>query len=250
MLRTIIVDDEDHQRLTIEKMVKLHCRNVSIVYQADGVQSGVDAIKKYKPDLVLLDIKMDDGTGFDLLERLHPIDFKVIFITAYDQFAIKAFRLNAIDYLLKPLDPDELVQAVEKVEHIIQKDFNAQLDNLKEHLTADNKANKKIIIKTFDNIHLVPIKEILYCESDGNYVSVHLASNPKIMVSASLKDYEDMLAGDGFFRVHKTYLINLKYIRRFEKAEGGSVVLDGEIKIPVASRKREHLLEMFERISK
>lgn len=250
MLRTIIIDDEDHQRLAIRKMVGRYCPNVKLVAQADGVQSGLDAIKKHKPDLVLLDIKMADGTGFDLLDRLHPIDFKVIFITAYDQYAIKAFRFSAIDYLLKPLDPDELVQAVEKVEHIIQKDFNTQLDNLKEHLTADNKANKKLIIKTYDNIHLVPISEILYCESDGNYVSVHLISKQKIMVSASLKDYEDMLAGDGFFRVHKTYLINLKYIRRFEKAEGGSVVLDGDIKIPVASRKRDHLLEMFELISK
>lgn len=250
MLRTIIIDDEDHQRLTIEKMAKRYCPGVTLLGLADGVKTGVEAIKKHKPDLVLLDIKMDDGTGFDLLDRLHPIDFKVIFITAYDQYAIRAFRCSAIDYLLKPLDPDELVQAVEKAERIIQKDFNTQLDNLKEHLTANNKANKKIIIKTYDNIHLVPINEILYCESDGNYVSIHLASNPKIMVSASLKDYDEMLAGDGFFRVHKTYLINLKYIRRFEKAEGGSVVLDGDIKIPVASRKREHLLEMFELISK
>lgn len=250
MLRCIIIDDEDHQRLTIEKMVKRYCPNVALVAQADGVKSGIEAIKKYKPDLVLLDIKMDDGTGFDLLDRLHPIYFKVIFITAYDQYAIRAFRCSAIDYLLKPLDPDELAQAVEKAEHAIQKDFNTQLDNLKEHLTSNNKANKKIIIKTYDNIHLVPINEILYCESDGSYVSIHQVSNPKIMVSASLKDYEDMLAEDGFFRVHKTYLINLKYIRRFEKAEGGSVVLDGDIKIPVASRKREHLLEMFELISK
>ncbi len=249
MLRTIIIDDEDHQRLAVEKMVSRYCPNVKLVAQADGVQSGVEAIKKYKPDLVLLDIKMADGTGFDLLDRLHPIDFKVIFITAYDQFAIKAFRFSAIDYLLKPLDPDELVQAVEKVEHIIQKDFNTQLNNLKEQLSTEDKINKKIIIKTYDNIHLVPIKEILYCKSDSGYTSFHLTSDQKIMVSSSLKDYDEMLADDGFFRVHKTYLINLSYIRRFEKAEGGTVVLDGEIKIPVASRKREQLLELFERIS-
>ncbi len=249
MLRTIIIDDEDHQRLTIRKMVSRYCPNVKLVAQADGVQSGVEAIKKHKPDLVLLDIKMADGTGFDLLDRLHPIDFKVIFITAYDQYAIKAFRLSAIDYLLKPLDPDELVQSIEKAENVIQKDFNTQLNNLKEHLSVEDKTNKKIIIKTFDNIHLVPIKEILYCESDNSYTSFHLTTDQKIMVSSSLKDYDEMLADDGFFRVHKTYLINLRYIRRFEKAEGGTVVLDGEIKIPVASRKREQLLELFERIS-
>ncbi|MEZ5196994.1 MAG: LytTR family DNA-binding domain-containing protein [Bacteroidales bacterium] len=193
---------------------------------------------------------MDDGTGFDLLDNLRPIDFKVIFITAYDQYAIRAFRFSAIDYLLKPLDPDELVQAVEKADQIIQKDFNTQLDNLKEQLSPDNKANKKIIIKTFDNIHLVPVNEILFCESDGNYVSIHLINQSKILVSSSLKDYEEILGDSGFYRVHKTYLINIRYIRRFEKAEGGSVVLENEIKIPVASRKREHLLEMFERLTK
>lgn len=249
MLRTIIIDDEDHQRLTIEKMAKRYCPNVTLVAQADGVNTGVEAIKKFKPDLVLLDIKMDDGTGFDLLDKLRPIDFKVIFITAYDQYAIKAIRFSALDYLLKPLDPDELTQAIEKAENIIQKDFNTQLDNLKEHLSSENKSNKKIIIKTFDNIHLVPVNEILFCESDGNYVSVHLINQSKILVSSSLKDYEEMLSENGFFRVHKTYLINIRYIRRFEKAEGGSVVLENENKIPVASRKREQLLEMFERLT-
>lgn len=249
MLRAIIIDDEDHQRLTIEKMVRRHCPGVTLVGQANGVRSGMEAIIKHKPDLVLLDIKMDDGTGFDLLGKLQPIDFKVIFITAYDQYAIKAFRLSAIDYLLKPLDPDELVQAVEKANHIVQNDFTIQLENLKGFLTSEKKAIKKIIIKTFDNIHLVPINEILFCESDGSYVSIHLKDQAKIMVSSSLKDYEEMLGESGFYRVHKTFLINLEYIRRFEKSEGGSVVLENEIKIPVASRKREQLLEMFKKIT-
>lgn len=249
MLRTIIIDDEDHQRSIIQKMVDRSCHNIKLVAQADGVKSGVEVIKKYKPDLVLLDIKMEDGTGFDLLDNLHPIDFKVIFITAFDQYAIRAFRCSAIDYLLKPLDPDELAQAVEKAEHVIQKNFNSQLENLKEHLSAESTANKKIIIKTYDTVHLVPISEILYCESDGNYTSIHLTTDPKIIVSVSLKDYDDMLGDSGFFRIHKSYLINLRHIRRFEKAEGGLVVLNGEIKLPVASRKREHLLEMFDKIS-
>jgi two-component system LytT family response regulator len=249
MLRTIIIDDEDHQRLTIEKMVKRHCPDLALVAQADGVKSGMEAIKKHKPDLILLDIKMDDGTGFDLLERLQPIDFKVIFITAFDQYALKAFKFSALDYLLKPLDPDELVQAVDKARGIIQKDFLTQLENLREHLSMENKSNKKIIIKTFDNIHLVPVEEILFCESDSNYTTVHMRNNEKIIVSAYLKDYEEMLASSGFFRVHKSYLINLRLIRRFEKAEGGIVVLEGDIKIPVASRKREQLLEIFEKLT-
>jgi two-component system, LytTR family, response regulator len=249
VLRTIIIDDEAHQRLTIEKMVGLYCPDVELIGKADGVKSGMALIKKAKPDLVLLDIKMDDGTGFDLLDRLQPIDFKVIFITAYDEYAVKAFRFNALDYLLKPLDPDELVQAIDKARGIIQKDFLTQLENLREHLSMENKSNKKIIIKTFDNIHLVPIEEILYCESDRSYTTVYILNHQKIVASTYLKDYEEMLSGSGFFRVHKSYLINLRLIRRFEKSEGGYVVLEGDVKIPVASRKREQLLEMFEKLT-
>lgn len=246
MLRTIVIDDEDYQRSAIEKVITKYCPIVSLVGSANGVKSGIAAIKKNKPDLILLDIKMGDGSGFDLLEKLENINFKVIFITAFDQFAIKAFRFSAIDYLLKPLDPDDLIAAIEKAENIILKDFNVQLKNLKEHLAPDKNRINKIIIKTFDNVHLVPINEILYCESDGNYVNVFLSDQTKIMVSALLKDYEDMLSSNGFFRVHRSYLINMKYIRSFEKADGGTLILENQIKIPVASRKKDELLEMFE----
>jgi len=249
VLRTIIIDDEAHQRLTIEKMVGLYCPDVELIGKADGVKSGMDLIKKTKPDLVLLDIKMDDGTGFDLLDQLHTIDFKVIFITAFDQYAVKAFKFSALDYLLKPLDPDELAKAVERARETVQKDFMAQLENLREHLSLEHKSGKKIIIKTFDNIHLVPVNEILYCESDNSYTTVCLVNQERIITSSYLKDYEDMLADSGFFRVHKSFLINLKTIRRFEKSEGGYVVLEGDVKVPVASRKREQLLEMFDKLT-
>jgi two-component system, LytTR family, response regulator len=249
MLRTIIIDDEAHQRLTIEKMVTRYCPAMDIVAQAEGVRTGVEAIKKHKPDLILLDIKMDDGTGFDLLDQLQPIDFKVIFITAFDQYAVKAFKFSALDYLLKPIDPDELVQAVDKAREIIQNDFVTQLENLREHLSMENKTIRRIIIKTFDNIHLVPVNEILYCESDSSYTTINLVNQSRIIASAYLKDYEEILSDSGFFRVHKSYLINLRLIRRFEKAEGGYVILEGDIRIPVASRKREQLLEMFERLT-
>jgi len=245
MLRTIIIDDEAHQRLTIEKLASTYCPTIKVEAKANSVQTGLSAIRKHKPDLVLLDIKLGDGTGFDILDQLQPIDFKVIFITAYDQYAVKAFRFSALDYLLKPLDPEELVQAVNKIGDVMQEDFHLQLTNLKEHLTATDKEHKKIIVKTHDNIHLIPVNEILYCQSDNNYVTFFLMHNQQIVVSASLKDYEEILGGSGFFRVHKSYLINLKYIRRFEKGLGGFVVLDGGPKIPVAQRKRVELLEMF-----
>jgi len=249
MLRTIIIDDEAHQRLAIERMVKTYCPKLNVVAQADSVQSGLTAIKEHKPDLVLLDIQMGDGTGFDLLNKFQTVDFKVIFITAYDQFAVKAFRFSALDYLLKPLHPDDLVRAVAKISEVGQQDFHVQLANLKEHLDSADRDQKKIVIKTHEYIHLVPVNDILYCQSESSYVTFFLRNNIEIVTSASLKDYDEILSGSGFFRVHKSYLVNLKFVRRLEKAQGGFVFLEGDVKIPVAVRKRPELFQKFERLS-
>jgi two-component system LytT family response regulator len=249
MLRTIIIDDEAHMRQTMEKLVKQSCPNVKLVAQADGVKTGIEAIHKYHPDLVLLDIKMNDGTGFDLLKQLQPVDFKVIFVTAYDQFAIKAFRFSAIDYLLKPVDPDDLSEAVCKAEKLMQQDFSTQLNALEENMQPGEKTNRKIILRTFDNIHLVKVQDINFCESEGSYTAVHLLNGKKILVSNLLKEYDELLRDSGFYRVHKSYLINMRHINRFEKGDGGNVVLENESKVPVASRKRDELMEMFERLA-
>ncbi len=249
MLRTIIIDDEAPMRHSLEMMLKSSCPNVKVVADADGVDTGIAAIRKFHPDLVFLDIQMGDGTGFDLLKQLEPIDFKLIFITAYNQYAVRAFKFSALDYLLKPVDPDELTEAVNKTEKLIVQSLRTQLDTLEDNLNPADRSGKKIILRTFDNIHLVLTKDIVYCESDGNYTSFYLLNNNKILVSNRLKEYDEMLSDQGFFRVHKSFLINLLHIIRFEKAEGGSVVLTNEHKVPVASRKREQLLELFERIS-
>jgi len=249
MLRTIIIDDEAHMRETLQKMLDLYCPNINVVALADGVKTGVNAIRNNHPDLILLDIKLNDGTGFDILEQLEPIDFKVIFITAYDQYAIKAIKFSAIDYLLKPIDPDELRQATRKADEIVQQDFNIQLGALGENLKKGEHSDKKIILKTFDNIHLVKVRDITHCESDGSYTRIFLMNGKNILVSNTLKDYDEMLKEEGFYRVHKSYLINMRFVERFEKIDGGYVVLEDETKVPVASRKREELLEMFDRLA-
>jgi len=249
MLRTIIIDDEQSVRKTLEKLLARNCPNVKLVAEADGVNSGIETIRKYHPDLILLDIKMDDGTGFDLLKQLEPVDFKVIFITAYDQYAIKAIKFSALDYLLKPVDPEDLTEAVNKAEKLLLFELNQQLGTLEENMLTQEKSKKKIILKTFDNIHLVKLIDIVYCESQDNYTNFHLLGNKKILVSNTLKDYDEMLSEYGFFRAHKSYLVNLMHIDRFEKADGGSVVLNNEIKIPVASRKKDQLLEMLHKIA-
>lgn len=249
MLRAIIIDDEAHTRQNIRKMIAQHCPDVNIIAEADGVMNGAEAIRNYHPDLIFLDIKMEDGTGFDLLEKLKPIDFKVIFITAWDNYAIQAFKFSALDYLLKPLDAEELTAAVHKARNVLQRDFNTQLENLHDHIDSQDRKHKKIIIRTAENIYLINICDILYGESDGNYTTIWLIGDKPIISSTSLREYDELLKDWGFFRVHKSYLVNVRHINRFEKAEGGSVVLSGGEKIPVASRKKEMLLEMFDRLA-
>jgi two-component system, LytTR family, response regulator len=248
MQRTIIIDDEAHIRESLADMLRSNCPNAKVVAMADGVQSGLKAIKTHRPNLLLLDIRMKDGTGFDLLEKLESIDFRIIFITAFDQYAIKAFKFSALDYLLKPVESGDLKAAVDKADKLSQKEINTQLNTLVNNLQTDEQAKKKIILKTFDNIHLVKIKDILYIESDGRYSTFYLLPGDKVIISEALKYYHEMLDDAGFFRVHKSFLINLEYIQRFEKAEGGYVILEGGAKVPVASRKREDLLELFDRI--
>jgi two-component system LytT family response regulator len=249
LLRTIIIDDEENVRRTLQKLLKSYCPNVKLVGEAEGVETGKNAIKKHLPDLVLLDIKMDDGTGFDLIKQLEPVDFKVIFITAYDEYAIHAIKFSALDYLLKPVDPDDLVEAVNRAEKLVLKELNQQLDALADNVATHDRLKKKIILKTFDHIHLVNVSDIVYCESDNNYTRFHLANAKTILVSTTLKEYEGMLSEYGFFRAHRSYLVNLGYIETFEKAEGGAIILRNNIKVPVSSRKKEQLLELLDRIS-
>lgn len=249
MLRALIIDDEYHMHDTLIKLLDLHCPDVLVVGQATGVASGAEAINEFHPDLVFLDIQMKDGTGFDLLYNLPSIDFKVIFVTAYDQYAVQAFRYSAVDYLLKPINPEHLAEAVNRAGNMIQEHFNLQMQALEENLKSVNKQQKKVIIKTTENIHLLDVKNIISCESDSSYTTVHTSDGEKILVSRTLKDYEDMFADFGFYRVHKSYLINLLQIKRFERQDGGYVVMSNDLKIPVASRKRDELLQLFEKLA-
>jgi two-component system LytT family response regulator len=192
---------------------------------------------------------MKDGTGFDLLYSLPSIDFKVIFVTAYDQYAVQAFRCSAVDYLLKPVDPMLLSEAVNRAGQMIQEHFNLQMKALEENLKSVNRQHKKIIIKTTENIHLLDLKNIISCESDNSYTTIHTSEGDNILVSKTLKDYEDMLSDCGFYRVHKSFLINLLHIKRFERQDGGYIVLTNDVRIPVASRKRDELLQLFEKLA-
>ncbi|MGE5383204.1 MAG: LytR/AlgR family response regulator transcription factor [Omnitrophica WOR_2 bacterium] len=245
MTRAVIVDDEYNSRDNVKQLLRLCCSDVEVVGEADGVKAGIECIKSTKPDLVFLDIKMADGSGFDLLLKLGKFDFRLIFVTAFDDYALKAFRFNAIDYLTKPINPEELRQAVQKVTSSANVDPSGEaIKSLLESFGVPT-APKKIILKTLNTIHVIEVDDIIRCESDRNYTIFHMKDGDDVLISRSMKEYNEMLAEYGFIRIHNSHLINLKYVKRFLRDELICVLKDNS-NIPVSYRKRD---ELFARIN-
>ncbi|NOX48027.1 MAG: response regulator transcription factor [Chlorobi bacterium] len=246
MIKTVIIDDEANARTIIRGIIETLPERFQVVAEASNVKSGVDTIKKEQPDLVMLDIDMPDGNAFDLLEKIGKIGFRIVFITAHSDFAIQAFKFSAIDYILKPVVSSELFRALDKVEKSFElEEINTKLNCLLSNLNPESK-KKKLVLKSVDSILSVDISEIFYCESDGgSYTRFYLNNNRKFLVSRPLKEYDELLSSYGFFRVHKSYLVNLNKITRYEKQDGGSVILKNQTEIPVSFRKREQFLERF-----
>ena len=248
-MRIIIIDDEERARKSIVDILKFSNNQREVVAEAHDVKSGIAAIREYNPDLVLLDINMPDGTGFDLLKKLDNIDFKIIFITAYEEFAIQAFEFSAVDYLLKPVDPSKLMDALGKAQQLVdQERISLKLNALFANLDNTTTENKKLVLKTAENIYLINTSDILRCESDGGYTRFFIMDGKKIMVSRNMKDYDELLNGLGFYRIHQSHLINLKYIDHYSKTEGGAVVMKDNSTLPVARRKKESFLKLLEMI--
>jgi len=249
MLRTLIIDDEKHIRESLTYLLGKVCPQVKLVGEADSVSNGIRAIREKLPELVLLDIRMNDGTGFDLLKQFDTIDFKVIFVTAYEKYAVEAFGFSAVDYILKPVNPEKLAEAVNRTQQIVQQSFNLQLNTLKENMEKQDQRAKKIILRNQENIYLLDVRDIIHCESDGCYTQFDTIEEERIIVSNQLKEYDELLAESGFFRAHRSHLVNLKHIKRFEKQDGGYLILTKNIKVPVSSAKRERLLELFHELA-
>lgn len=246
MIKTIIIDDEVKARDTIQHMLKAYCPEVEVIDTAGSVKEGIKVLKAKKPDLIFLDIKMGDGTGFDLLRELDDIDFFIIFVTAFEEFAIRAIKFSALDYILKPIDPDELVNAVFKAkEKIAKESMDVKLGALYENLDVFASNNKKIVLKTTGSVHLVNLKDIIRCESEKNYTHFYTIDEEKITVSKTLKEYNDMLNEFSFYRVHQSHLINLAHVKRYEKNEGGHLVMDDNSRVPVSFRKKDDLMKLF-----
>jgi len=246
-MRAILIDDEQSARNSLKAELRDYCPEIVIVGEADGVQKGIAAIRELKPELVFLDVEMGDGTGFDLLEQLAPVSFHVIFTTAHDTHAVKAFKYSAVDYLLKPVDADELMAAVKKLgkladQQLLQASLKALLENTKQ----SNRELRKIVINSNEGHYVLNIGEIIRFEAERNYTKVILESEKPLLVAKTLKHFEDLLQGQKFERIHQSHLISIQHIRKYIPRDGGYVVLSNGDNVPVAQRKKTELLALLE----
>lgn len=250
MINIIIIDDETNALDVLEMQLNNYCTDIHILCKCDGGEKGITAIKKYNPDLVFLDIEMPHKNGFDVLKETSQFNYDVVFTTAYDQFAIKAFKFSAIDYLLKPIDIIELQEAVEKVKN---KKGSTNLDDKIQQLFAqlqpkNEKLTHKIAIPIGDGMELLEPNEIIRCESDSNYTHIFLVSGKKITLAKTLKDVEENIEGSPFFRIHQSHLINMNHVAKFIKGDGAYVIMKDGTQIAISRNKKEAFMETFRKV--
>ncbi|HSY61837.1 MAG TPA: LytTR family DNA-binding domain-containing protein [Cytophaga sp.] len=249
MIKALIIDDVEKARSALKSDIKTYCPNVQVTGEADGVESGLQLIKNTTPDVIFLDIRMSDGSGFDLIAKLRQqgtIAFQVIFTTAYDEYAIKAFKFSAIDYLLKPVDHEDLIQAVQKIKvQDVQSSLKENMELLLESMKGIKTSNKRIALNSVDKVQIVNVDDIIQCESQKNYTLFYLTNKKQVLVTRTLKEFEDMLEGDNFLRVHHSHLINVKHLKEYIKTDGGYAVMSDGSQVPVSVRKKEQLLSLL-----
>jgi two-component system LytT family response regulator len=241
-MRAIIVDDSEQAREFLKGAVGETAPGIQLVAEAPGVLEAAKLIRQHNPDLVFLDIQLTDGTGFDLLEVLGKVNFSIIFTTASDAHAIKAFKYAAVDYLLKPIDPTQLKSAIERA--LRNKPVKDSLEILVEQ-GKKQKQPERIALHTQEKIVVVDIKNIVRCEADVNYTCFYFNDKTKMMVTRTLKDFEEMLEDKGFARVHQSHLINTRCIKEFIKGDGGYLILHDGSNVPVSIRKRNYVMDLL-----
>ncbi|HAN17544.1 MAG: DNA-binding response regulator [Bacteroidetes bacterium GWC2_33_15] len=245
-LKAVIVDDELASRETLASYLKNYCPDIYLVADADSVKSGLEIIKKNKPDVVFLDIEMPYGNAFDLLEQVDNIDFDLVFVTAYSNYAIKALNMSASYYILKPISIDELIHAVEKIKSERNSgDISIHSKILIENIQSVNKQNHKIVLPQLNGFDVIKVNDIIRCRANDNFTEFYLTNGTRKLISRTLKFYEDILKDFDFVRVHKSHLINLQYVTRYMKGKGGQVEMtDGSV-VDVSVNQKAAFLEKF-----
>jgi two-component system LytT family response regulator len=247
-MKILIVDNEEEIRKVLRGMMEAWSKGMHPIEEADGVETGVEKINEFQPDIVFLDVEMNDGTGFDLLNRLIKPAFQLIFTTAHNQYAIQAFKCSAIDYLLKPVDPVDLNTALQKaVENISNSTLHNQLTVLMQQIGNKNEQDRQIVLKDIDKTYFIKMNDILYCEAEGSYTKFYLTNAEPIFVSRNLRTYEELLAPAGFIRTHHSCLVNPDKIKIYDrKTDSGTLILEGGYTIPVSQRKKEFVIQLLE----
>jgi two-component system LytT family response regulator len=247
MLKAFIIDDELQSCNFLHKMLLEYFPEVIVSGDASNIEKGLQGIREYQPDIVFLDIQMKGETGFDLLNKLDKIDFSLIFTTAYDQYAIKAFRFNAIDYLLKPVMTNELIDAVNKVKQRTHSPTASkeQVDQLYRDIKNPDKIPDKIAVPTNEGFIVIPINEIIYCHANSNYTEFYLTDKKSVLSSYTLKQYDEILTPQSFFRAHRSYLINLAHVKIYRKGEGGEIVMSNGHEIELSRKHKSEFLHLL-----
>jgi len=244
MLRAVLVDDEENGLSALEQKLLEHCPQVKIAGAFTKPEQAIAAIEQFKPDIVFLDIEMPGINGFTLLQQLQYKNFELVFVTAYDHYAIKAIRFSALDYLVKPVDIDELRSAVERAEQKKNNtDNNDRLELLLDHLSNPRKDFKHMVIPSQDSIRFIKIDDIVYLEARMNYTHIYMKSGEKYVASRTIKEYEELLSASTFIRIHNSYIINKDYLQKYERGEGGQVIMNNGVRLDVSKRKKADFLK-------
>jgi two-component system LytT family response regulator len=243
MLKALLVDDESKSRESLKILIEDFCTGVEVVGMAASVDEALKLTEENSPNIVFLDIRMNKETGFDFLNKCKKIDFQVIFTTAYSEYALDAIKFSALDYLLKPINIEDLKAAVAKAEDKLSGlNLREKVDFLLQNFKVENSENFKLVLPTAEGLMFINFKDVLYCEASSNYTIFHMRDGKKYVVSKTLKEYEDLLGNYNFFRIHNSFLINLREVRKYIKGDGGYVVLSNEKSLDVSKRKKEMFL--------
>lgn len=251
MIKAVIIDDEIAIQEMNSRLLSDYFPEIELVGLADSIKSGVELITRQNPDLVLLDIELTDGTGFQLLQKLQPYNFKVVFITGFDSFAIKAIKFSAIDYILKPVNETEFQQAVQRAVELINKNENTQpqVEVLMNSFKKEFK-NKKLVLRTSESLHIINISDIYFCKSDNSYTTFFIRGQKPVIVSKSIKEYEELLSAYNFIRPHQSYLVNMDAIACIDKTDGGFIILNDKTEIPLSKRRKQAVMDKLESLIK
>jgi two-component system, LytTR family, response regulator len=245
-MRILLIDNENDVRKTLHDLIEQVNPTMHLLAEATGVESGLEKIRSFRPELIFLDVEMDDGTGFDLLRKNGLANFQLIFTTAFNQYAVQAFKFSAIDYLMKPVNPIELANALVKASQKMQEKYlQRQLDVLLNQISAKPVVEKQIVLKDMEATYFVKVSDILYCKAEGAYTQFFLKTNDPILVSRNLHTHEEMLAPLGFLRCHHSSLVNPDHIKLYDR-KMDSLVLEGGHSVPVSQRKKDEIIKMLE----